>query len=156
EQPAAEPRVEETLPTPAAKAAGGPLPKSEVDMSFSLVLVPRFPEHRLTGSLAEELHRWVERLCLAWDWRADRIDIEPAYVAVTLTIPPEAAPASVVSQLRDDLSQRVLDNFPELARDLPSGRFWARGFLLKAGDRPKDEHIQAFILQTRRAQGLAS
>ncbi|MGD8603726.1 MAG: response regulator [Anaerolineales bacterium] len=156
EQPAAEPTVEETLPTPAAKAAGGPLPKSEVDMSFSLVLVPRFPEHRLTGSLAEELHRWVERLCLAWDWRADRIDIEPAYVAVTLTIPPEAAPASVVSQLRDDLSQRVLDNFPELARDLPSGRFWARGFLLKAGDRPKDEHIQAFILQTRRAQGLAS
>jgi CheY-like chemotaxis protein/REP element-mobilizing transposase RayT len=156
DEPSVQPAVEETLPTPATKVGGGPLPKSDVDMSFSLVLVPRFPEHRLTGSLAEGLHRWVERLCLAWDWRADNIEIEPAYVAVTLTIPPEAAPSGVVSQLRDDLSQRVLEGYPELARDLPSGRFWARGFLLKAGSRPKDEHIQAFILQTRRAQGLAS
>jgi REP element-mobilizing transposase RayT len=156
DEPLSEHAVEDTLPTPSAKAGGGPLPKSDVDMSFSLVLLPRFPEHRLTGRLAEGLHRWVERLCLAWDWRADDIEIEAAYVAVTLTIPPEAAPANVVSQLRDDLSERVLDGFPELARDLPSGRFWARGFLLKAGARPKDEHIQAFILQTRRAQGLAS
>jgi CheY-like chemotaxis protein/REP element-mobilizing transposase RayT len=152
----AQPTIEETLPTPAVKASGGPLPRSEVDISFSMVLVPRFPEHRLTGRLAENLHRWIERLCLAWDWRADNIEILPAFTAVTLTIPPDVAPSNVVTQLRDDLSARVMEEFPEMAHDLPSGRFWARGFLLKAGGRPKDEHIQAFILQTRRAQGLAS
>jgi two-component system response regulator HydG len=147
--------LEETLPTPVTKASG-PLPSSDVDLSFSMVLVPRFPEHRLTGRLAELLHRWAERLCLAWDWRADSIEINPAFLAITLTIPPEAAPASVVSQLRDDLSKRVLEEYADFAHDLPSGRFWARGFLLKAGARPRDEHIHSFILQTRRAQGLAS
>jgi two-component system response regulator HydG len=155
DEPAADRGLEETLPTPVTKA-GGPLPASNVDLSFSMVLVPRFPEHRLTGRLAELLHRWAERLCLAWDWRADNIEINPAFVAITLTIPPEAAPASVVGQLRDDLSKRVLDEYADFAQDLPSGRFWARGFLLKAGARPMDEHIHSFILQTRRAQGLAS
>ena len=121
---------------------------------FSLALVPRFPEHRLTGALVEPLQGWIHRLCLAWDWRAEHVDIRPDRLAMMLTFDPEVAPAQAVQQLRDGLAARILQTFPHLASDLPSGRFWASPFLLCSGPLPPEEEIAEFIQETRRSQGF--
>jgi len=134
-------------PTPFA-AAGAPL-------RLSLVLIPRFPEHRLTGALVPRLRAWTQRLCLAWDWRAETIDVRPDRLAIVLTIGPETAPALVAQQLRDGLASRVLQTFPQLAADLPSGRFWASPSLLAGGALPDETEVRAFIRDTRRAQGFS-
>ena len=128
-------------------AAGGPL-------LFSLVLVPRFPEHRLTGVLVERLRLWIHRLCLAWDWRAERIDIRTNRLAMVLRLGAEVAPAQAVQQLRDGLAARLLQTFPELRADLPSGLFWASPFLLTGGPLPAEGDINRFIEGTRRSQGF--
>jgi hypothetical protein len=128
-------------------AAGAPL-------LFSLVLVPRFPEHRLTGSLVEPLRAWIHRLCLAWDWRAERVDIRPDRLALVLMLGPEVAPAEAVQQLRDGLAARILQALPHLAADLPSGRFWASPFLLTSGPLAAEDEIAEFIQETRRSQGF--
>ncbi len=117
--------------------------------------MPRFPEHQLDGPLAEQLSDWIKRICLAWDWRAEEIDLQPDYLGVTLSVLPDVAPAQAVRKLRENLSTRILETFPELSGDLPSGRFWARSYLLTAGAPPDTSRIQAFILDTRRAQGLS-
>lgn len=132
-----------------------PILDAEYDLPFTAVLVPRFPEHVLGEKLAQDLNIWTRRLCVAWDWRAEKIVVEPAYLALTVSLSPEVAPARAVHQLRQDLSKRVIDNYPALAADLPSGRFWVRSYLLVAGETPDDERIQAFIDSTRRAQGLS-
>ncbi|NIS81305.1 MAG: hypothetical protein GTO14_14130 [Anaerolineales bacterium] len=131
-----------------------PLPEAEYYLPITAILVPRFPEHQLTGALAENLQDWVERLCLAWDWRADEVSIHPDYLSLTVSLSPETAPSKAVHRLQDDLSNRVLNTFPELARDLPSGRFWARSFLLFTGGPPKAERVHSFVKTTRRGQGL--
>ncbi len=131
-----------------------PLPEAEYQLSFTAVLIPLFPEHRLEGELARHLEQWVQRLCLAWDWRADRVQIYPECLCVTLSLLPEVAPAGAVRQLRDGLTMRILQAFPHLAEDLPSGRFWARGYLLTAGAPPSLQRIRDFIRETRNAQGL--
>ncbi len=131
-----------------------PLPASEYQLSFTAVLIPLFPEHRLEGELGRQLEQWVRRLCLAWDWRADRVQIYPDCLCVTVSLRPEVAPAGAVRQLRDGLTSRILQAFPHLAEDLPSGRFWARGYLLTAGAPPARQRIQDFIRETRSAQGL--
>jgi REP element-mobilizing transposase RayT len=121
---------------------------------FSLALVPRFPEHRLTGALVEPLRSWIHRLCLAWDWRAEHVDIRPDRLALMLTLDAEVAPAQAVQQLREGLAGRILQTFPHLAADLPSGRFWASPFLLLSGPLPPEAEIVEFIQETRRAQGF--
>ncbi len=139
--------------TPAAQQPI-PLPDAEYYLPVTAVLVPRFPEHRLTGALAENLQEWVIRLCLAWDWRADQVSIEPDYLCLTMSISPETAPSNAVLRLRDDLSQRILNAFPEFVDDLPSRRFWARSYLLITGGAPPAERLQAFVKATRKGQGI--
>ncbi len=131
-----------------------PLPDVEYYLPVTAVLVPRFPEHRLTGALAKNLHDWVVRLCLAWDWRADEVLIEPDYLCLTMSISPETAPLNAVLRLQDDLSQRILSAFPEFVEDLPSRRFWARSHLLITGGPPSAERLRDFVETTRRGQGI--
>jgi CheY-like chemotaxis protein len=132
----------------------GPLPEARYNLDFTAVLVPRFPNHRLTGRLAEDLRDWVARLCIAWGWRADEIDIQPDYLRLTVTLTPEVAPSRAVHRLRQDLSERILQAYPGVTTDLPSNRFWARGYLLSAGKHADPDRIRAFIAETRRTQGL--
>jgi REP element-mobilizing transposase RayT len=132
-----------------------PVAHGSMPLTFSLVLLPRFPEHRLTGALVPRLRAWVHRLCLAWDWRAESIEIRPDRMAMTLVLEPEVAPAVVVQQLQESLAARILQFFPQLANDLPSGRFWASSFLLVSGPLPVEREIAAFIEETRRAQGFS-
>ncbi|OGO12233.1 MAG: hypothetical protein A2Y93_18080 [Chloroflexi bacterium RBG_13_68_17] len=156
------PFLDEIDSGPAALAADGleepegPLPEARYQLEFTAVLVPRFPDHRLTGQLAQDLHDWVTRLCIAWGWRADAVDIQPDYLCLTVTLTPEVAPSRAVHRLRQDLSDRILEAYPGVTTDLPSGRFWARGYLLSAGTQVSPDHIRAFLAETRRSQGLGS
>lgn len=123
-------------------------------LPFTAVLIPRLPDNRLEDELARKIATWVENFCVAWDWRADEIEVQPQYLAITVSLIPESAPAHAVEQLRDDLSRRVFEEHPEFLRRLPSGRFWARSYLLSAGRAPEKSEIRRFIDHTRRAQGL--
>jgi CheY-like chemotaxis protein len=150
---------EEELPPPTSQPdtpaeSEIPLPEAEYHLPITAVLIPRFPEHQLAGPLAASLQDWVERLCLAWDWRADQINIEPTHLSLTVSLSPEIAPAYAVNQLQHDLSERVLQAFPKLAEDLPSRRFWARSYLMLTGAPPTPQRVQSFIQITRQAQGF--
>jgi CheY-like chemotaxis protein len=152
------PFLEERTPPPAESASPiqehVPLPDAEYYLPVTAVLVPRFPEQKLVGALADNLHGWVVRLCLAWDWRADEVVIEPEYLCLTMSISPETAPSDAIERLRDDLSQRILSAFPEFVENLPSRRFWARSYLLITGGPPSAERVQAFVQSTRKGQGI--
>ncbi|MDX1600583.1 MAG: transposase, partial [Anaerolineales bacterium] len=139
--------------------AGGDLPGDKMQeaayhLPFTAVLIPRFPEHQLTGALARQVREWTQRLCVAWDWRAEEIHVEPNALRLRVSLIPESAPAEAVERLREDLSRRILDRYPQFKQDLPSERFWARGYLLTAGDPPDQDRIERFIAHTRRAQGF--
>jgi len=142
------PFLDARLPVEAAPAP--------VRLPLFTLLVPRLPEHRLTGELAERLQAWTARLCLAWDWTAERIDVQPDRFEVTLILPPDEAPAHALQELRDGLSERVFRSFPELALDLPSRRFWASPSLLRAGAPPPKSEIDAFLRGTRLAQSRST
>lgn len=128
--------------------------ETQIQLPYSLVFIPRFPEHRLAGVLAERIRSWSQRLSIAWDWRMVDLSIEPEYLSVTLQLSPEIPPATVVRTLRHELSEKILNAYPDLASDLPSNRFWATSYLLLAGPAPSQSQIRAFIVDTRKAQGL--
>jgi hypothetical protein len=96
----------------------------------------------------------IHRLCLAWGLAGERIDIQANRLGIVLGLGADVAPAQAVQQLRDGLAARLLQTFPQLGADLPSGRFWASPFLLTGGTLPGERDINRFIEGTRRAQGF--
>jgi REP element-mobilizing transposase RayT len=142
------------IPQPAAGLRDAPSTTDDgLWIAYTIVLLPRLPDHHLSGVVADDLARWTRRLCLAWDWRMDHFELNPGYLSLTLSLPPEVAPASAARLLVDSLSAQVARGFPDLAGDLPSGQFWARSYLLTAGPLTPDR-VKSFIRRTRRAQGL--
>ncbi len=149
--------VRQAQDQPAPEVAGLPAsPPARAAVFYACVLVPRFPQHTLTGDLARDLSRWMPRIALAFGWRLLHLAVRPAYIQWIVQAPPETSPAEVLHTVRRRTSERIFAAYPRLAETNPSGHFWAPGYLLLSQNQPiPEETIQAFIAATRRHQGLA-
>lgn len=139
------PQPSQTLPEP---------PEPDPRLAYSIVMAPRFPEHRLAGSLVESLTEWTRRLCVGWDWKAERLAVTEDTLLLEVRLPPDEAPAAAADRLANQLSDRILETYPHLNPGFPSGRFWATARLLKSGAPPSATEIRAFVTQLRRTQGF--
>lgn len=126
-------------------------------LSYTCVLIPRLPQHTLTGQLGEQLSQWVQQLCLAFGWRLEGIAIRPQYLQCTVQVSPSIAPAHLVRVLRHRLSELIFQQFPMFGRQNPSGDFWATGYLIVGGPQPPSPRLlRDYIAETRRRQGVTS
>jgi CheY-like chemotaxis protein/REP element-mobilizing transposase RayT len=125
-------------------------------LSYSALMLPRFPQHALVGKLSGELAGWLPQLCVAFGWRLEGLAIRPDRLQFTFQAPPSISPGNVVRILRQKTSQRIFSRFPELKDLNPSGDFWAPGYLIISGSTPPPPNLlNDFVAQTRRRQGLA-
>jgi REP element-mobilizing transposase RayT len=124
------------------------------NLVYACVLVPRIPQHHLVGDLAIYLNQWVVQLGLAFGWRLAHISVRPNYLHWVAAVPPATSPGHMVRNLREHASQRIFAEFPRLARENPSGDFWAPGYLIINGQTPLSHGVvQDFIGKTRQQQG---
>lgn len=125
------------------------------ELYLACVLIPRLPQHHLSGDLAERLSEWLDQLCLAFGWRLEGRSIRPDYLAWVVRVPPSVTPKSLLRLIRMHTSQRIFDEFPRLKSENPSGDFWAPGYLITSGSQPPAaQAIQSFIQGTRQHQGV--
>ncbi len=126
------------------------------NLVYACVLVPRIPQHHLVGDLAIYLNQWVVQLGLAFGWRLEHIAIRPNYLHWVAAVPPATSPGHMVRNLREHASKRIFAEFPRLARENPSGDFWAPGYLIINGQTPLSHQVvQDFIGKTRQRQGTS-
>ena len=127
------------------------------DLNYFCLLIPRMPHHQLNGDLAEKLSEWVGQLCMAYGWRLEHISIHPEYMQWIINGVPTIPPAYMMDTLRQQSSERIFANFPELGRENPSGDFWAPGYLIMTRiELLSDQIIQDFIHQVRQYQGAST
>jgi REP element-mobilizing transposase RayT/CheY-like chemotaxis protein len=125
-------------------------------LNYTCVLVPRLPQHYLTGSLADLLATWVAQLCVAFGWRLEGISIRPEYVQWTVQVAPSVSPGNLVKIIRQRTSMHIFNSFAHLREQNPSGDFWAAGYLIVSGAQPPSPQLlRDFIGQTRKRQGIA-
>ena len=125
-------------------------------LSYTCVLIPRLPQHHLTGVLSEKLSQWVQQFCLAFGWRLEGIAVRPEYLQWTVQVSPSIAPGNLMRIIRQRASDSIFDSFPALAQQNPSGDFWATGYLIVGGPQPPSPRLlRDYIAETRRRQGLA-
>ena len=127
------------------------------NLSYACMMVPRMPHHSIEGDLRERLSGWVRQLCLAYGWRLDLLVVSPDHVEWVVNVPPTASPSTIMRIFRQQTSAHIFTDFPALARENPSGDFWAPGYLImSSGQLPPESLVKDFILRTRRRQGVAS
>ncbi len=142
----AEPEPIEIVLRPATPTLAG--------LYFACLLIPRLPQHHLTGDLSAQLSEWIRQLSLAYAWRLERIAIRPDHMQWTVSIPPNISPSYMMRIIRQHTSNHIFANFPALGRENPSGDFWAPGYLIMSSHQlPPEETVREFIQQTRHQQG---
>ncbi len=126
-------------------------------LQYACTLIPRLPNHHLTGKLATRLSEWMRQLNLAYGWRLEYLAVRPAYLTWVSNVSPDTSPGSLVKKIRSQTSARIFKEFPHLLQENPSGDFWASTFMiLTASQPPPGRLLKDFIEQTRREQGMRS
>jgi REP element-mobilizing transposase RayT len=124
-------------------------------LNYTCVLVPRLPQHFLTGELADRLAQWLAQLCLAYGWRLEGIAVRPEYMQWSVQVAPAVSPGNLVRIIRQRTSFYIFNAFAHLGTDNPSGDFWATGYLIVSGPQPPSAQLlRDYISQTRKRQGI--
>jgi REP element-mobilizing transposase RayT len=133
-----------------------PVSPAMYHLTYACVLIPRLPEHHLTGDLASQLSDWVTHICLAFGWRLEHLSVRPDYFQWIVNVPPTTTPGYFMRIIRRHTSRRLYAEFPNLKERNPSGDFWAPGYLIMSGSQSTPGHlVQDFIQQTRERQGIS-
>lgn len=149
-----------TVPSRSVQAEGElarlqPASPTLVNLTYSCVLIPRLPDHFLTGDLAAKLSEWLTQLCLAFGWRLEQLSMRPEYLQWMVNVSPQTSPAYLMRIIRQHTSRRLFTEFPRFAESNPSGDFWAPGYFMMSGTQPpQPQLIKDFIKDTRTRQGI--
>jgi REP element-mobilizing transposase RayT len=152
-----------TRPAPSVPLTLSPLPAylpvsspALSDLYLAVALLPRLPRHHLIGDLAALLPQWISQICMAYAWRLEAMRVRPDYVEWVVNIPPATSASLHLRIMRRQTSQFIFAEFPTIARENPSGDFWASGYLVTSSSQlPTEAAIQAFISQVRQQQGVS-
>lgn len=124
-------------------------------LSYTCLLIPRFPSHRLVGDLADQLPQWLQQVCVSYGWRLEFVTVEPDYFQWALSAVSSVSPGQFMQQIRHDTSKMIFSSFGRIKRENLSHDFWARGYLVVLGIRPHPvEMVKQYIRLIRRQQGL--
>lgn len=132
-----------------------PVSSALSQINYTCILVPRLPQHYLTGDLADRLAQWIHQLCLAYGWRLEGIAIRPEYLQWTVQVAPSISPGNLVRIIRQRSSFNIFNRYTTLREQNPSGDFWAPGYLIVSGIQPPSAQLlREYIIQTRKRQGV--
>jgi REP element-mobilizing transposase RayT/CheY-like chemotaxis protein len=152
----ADPTVASRKPASEDEITFEPVSSSVYNLTYACVLVPRFPNHHLTGDMANRLSDWITHLCVAFGWRLEHLSIRPDYLQWMVNVPPNTSPGYLMRTVRQHTSRRMFIEFPTMETENPSGDFWAPGYLILGSTQPPPAHLVLdFIRSIRRRQGIS-
>lgn len=132
-----------------------PVYPESYDLSYTCLLLPRFPSHQLKGDLANYLPQWLQQVCISFGWRLEFVNVDPDYFQWSISVLPATPPGRFMQQIRYDTSGLILSHFGRIKQENLSNDFWAPGYLVVLGTRPHPrEMVEQYIRLTRRQQGL--
>ncbi len=151
------PSVRQTETTPSVTmAATHPALRFSPYITYSCMLVPRMPQHLLSGNLASFLFSTMGQLCLAFGWRLEHLSIHEHHVQWIAGAPITTSPAVIVRTLRQRSSHSIFSQFPRLAGENPSGDFWSPGFFISGGSQAiQPDLVDGYVKEIRHQQGVS-
>ncbi len=126
-------------------------PERDHNLPFTAILLPHSPELQLNQSTSERISEWTKKLCLAWGWEAEIIEVLPDHMRLTLNLSPDIAPGQAIKHITIDISTRLIEAYPDQYGNLPSGQFWSNHYFLSSGKDITSDQLQSFMKAARKA-----
>lgn len=125
-------------------------------MSYACLLIPRDPEHQLTGKVADFIQKSVQNVCIAFGWHLLQAQVQPEYFQWVMSAKVGTPPSKCIHMIREETSKGILAAFRQFRAPDTYSDFWAPGYLVLVGEEPHPPSIiQEFINLTRQQQGLS-
>jgi REP element-mobilizing transposase RayT/DNA-binding NarL/FixJ family response regulator len=124
-------------------------------MAYTFLIVPRLAFNELKGDLRDHLHAALRQIASSYDWQVTALDVQPHYVEISLSCPPTDAPDYVIRSLMRDSSERVLNDFPRIARDhgRHPGIFWSHNYWATSAQKFSRGDIEKLLEYQRKEHG---
>jgi REP element-mobilizing transposase RayT len=133
-----------------------PFENRAYDMSYACLLIPRDPEHLLTGKVADFIRKCIQNVCIAFGWHLVQVQVQPEYFQWVVSAKVGTPPSKCIHMIREETSKGILAAFRQFKPPDGYADFWAPGYLVLVGDQPHPPSIiQEFIKLTRQQQGLS-
>ena len=100
-----------------------PVSAAVYNLDYACLLVPRFPQHHMTGDLLDRLGEWVPQICIAFAWRLEYISVRPDYLQWIVNVPPATSPAYLMRIFRQHTSGKIFAEFPRFKKRESFRRF---------------------------------
>ncbi len=124
-------------------------------LSYVCVLIPRMPDHALSGDLVDQLRVWLPQICLASGWRFGGLSIEETLIQWIVSMPPNEPPSGMVDHIRLETSRRIIELHPRVRDQNITSDFWAPGYLIVGSSRFLTKRtVNNFVRRIRSWQGL--
>ena len=121
------------------------------DLSYTCLLIPRFPSHQLQGDLAGRLPPWLRQICDSYNWQMEFITVNTDYFQWGLRVIPSVQTGQFMQEIRQKTSRLILSAFEYIRNENSTNDFWAPGYLVVLGTRPyPTEMIEQYIRMSRR------
>jgi len=129
--------------------------ESSYDLSFTCLLIPRFPGHQLIGDVVLGLQDRMMQICIAYSWRLEYVSVQSDYMEWIISVTPSTSTKRMMNLIRKQTSKYIFEEFPRFSHINPAGDFWAPGYLINIGSQNHSQSvIKQFNQETRREQGL--
>jgi REP element-mobilizing transposase RayT len=130
-----------------------PVYPESYDLSYTCLLIPRLPSHKLVGELAKCLPQWVQQICTPYKWWLEFVTVDADYFQWGLRIIPSTQTSQFMQEIRQKTSELILSAFENIRDEISVNDFWAPGYLVVLGIRPQSrEMIEQYIRMSRRQQ----
>lgn len=132
-----------------------PIFPESYDLSYTCLVIPRFPSAILRGDLAVNLPQWLQQICISYGWRLGFTNVHTEYFQWAIRVSPSVPPGYFMQVIRHETSAFTFEYYPRLKKAKLMDDFWAPGYLVILGMRPHPaQMVEQFIRLTRRQQGL--
>lgn len=118
--------------------------------TITAALIPRSESIILQRQIAGALNQTMLRLCLAFNWKLDSLTIRPTYMQWTVTVPNTLSPDDMISIVRKETSQEIVNVLSADFSLTDKESFWADQSINVTGkDFVPSVHWQNFILRRK-------
>ena len=120
--------------------------KNEETETITVAFIPWQESFILHRQIASTLNQRMNKLCQAFGWKLENLTIRPTYMQFTVTITNLFSPEDMVGIVRQQTSQALNENLPDLQLPANLEDIWAPENMMAAGKEfVPSNHWQNFI-----------
>lgn len=121
---------------------------ARLDFSYHIVFVPKRRRRIFGGVRSQAAEEVFKKVAKEIGVKFDTLKVALDHVHMLAMIPPDISVSDALRIMKSKSAHDLLKQFPELRRELPGGKFWARGYYARTIGNLNERLVRDYIART--------